>query len=228
MDMTNAGETDYSDYETQIAHLEFVGNIDDTQDRPRSGQKSVAHLIEPLDGVGGLSQNEVAELMYLETSAYIETEDEFNDQNTKASLEHRGAVGINLPERKAALPRDFGVPNETSVIDSETDMTADAFRSQTQTDNAYLQHYETYSGIGFDDETNGPGGAYTGDHFHAEKNFRATHNRGPVLDSNDDLVLLQSLNAGDIVGAVTAVTKLTMYFDVAETSDAGRRFSLPR
>jgi hypothetical protein len=184
--------------------------------------------IEPLAAAGGLSNNEVAELVYLEVQAILEPETEFADQNVAGNTEVRGVVGINLPKTRSAFPNDFPVQSDGTVIENNGFVDRpNPFRASTLTDDAYLQQFQVENVPPFDDETNGPGGGST-DHFYAEKQYRNLTNRGPVLDSNDDITVLATIVADDYTGPIEAPIRLHMLWDVAETSDAGRKFSVPR
>jgi hypothetical protein len=48
-----------------------------------------------------------------------------------------------------------------------------------------------------------------------------------VLDQTDDINIVADMLTRDSVVDMQATVNLTMYWDVAETSDAGRRFSVP-
>jgi hypothetical protein len=227
MSVTTDGDmTDYSDYRTQMAIVELPVEVETAGDQ----DGRVSFSIEPLSSVGGLSNNEVAELVYLETEVAVEIEDDEADQDVGTVIEHRGAVGVNLPASDSGgFVRNTSTPSpERTVIDEPQDASyALATSSSTVSDNKFLQQYMTYTGPPFDDETNGLGGGFSGQPRTYEKSFRATHNRGPVLDQNDDIVVNMGFSAGDILSDFELIVRLTMYWDVAETSDAGRQFSVP-
>jgi len=217
-------EVDYSDFAVQMVTLEpqMIPPL-----QQGANIKRVIN-IEPLKGRGGLSNNEVAELVYLETAAYIEPETELGDQDVASTTELRGVVGVNLPADRSGLPRGSTATLDEQADFYETQAVDDtAFQGGSITDNAYFQHFKTQGIIPFDDEAGGPGGGAV-DHFHAEKYWRELTGRGPVLDQNDDVSVNSVLVADDSAVNVQGSITLTMHWDVAETDDAGRRFSVPR
>jgi hypothetical protein len=223
MNMGGEGEgVDYSDFVSQMVVIET--GLDATGQGARI---RAAHNVEPLEGQGGLSANEVAELVYLETSAQVEWDDETNDQNVATQGEYRGAVGVNLPATDSAFPARTQVEGTGEIISTQNGDEPDIVRQYSLTDNAYLQQFMAYATAPFDDQTSGPGGSGSNEGFYAEKPYRSLTNRGPVLDQNDDITVLDSLIVGDSIIAQTGVLRLHMLWDVAETDDSGRRFSVP-
>lgn len=198
--------TDYSDFQYQHVTLtpENSGNF--------------LFEIEPLQGRAGLDNNEVAELVHLEVQASMEFETESNDQDVGASAELRGTVSINL-DRPNGLN---GIGNELIEQVNETQSGFEAV------DDRILQLFTARGTPAFDDETNGPGGASHDSGMLYENHYRDVTARGPVLDSTDDVTINGSLITGDTLdGVVRGNVRITMIWDVAEVSDAGRAFSVP-
>lgn len=221
VDPTGENMIDYSDFQTQMVRA-FV--FLDTDGQPQDGA-SVKHQIEPLDGIGGLANNEVAELLYLQVDAIVSFRDDVEDQDVATVADNSGVVGINLSEND--FIRSSTTSGDTTIIQEVGGGTVNAANSPNVTDNDRLEMFEAHAGAPFDDETNGTGGGYGLDAYHSEKYYRSTHGRGPVLDQTDDITILQEVTANDCIVPVEAEVRLTMFWDVAETSDAGRRFSVP-
>jgi hypothetical protein len=237
---STGGEIDYSDFQTQMVRA-FAFYTPPRQEQDGRGGIVVQHQIEPLQGIGGLANNEVAELVYLETNAVC---DVFTGENDSADgvplspvhLDLSGIVGINLSARDDFV-RSSSTDGKSEVVDEvqiegDTDVDVTAIRAPTVTDNDRLQMFEAYAGGGHSNGNDGSNFSYTP--FQDDKNYRATHNRGPVLDQTDEIsILAESSTNGatnsDVDNGIVFETevRLTMYWDVAETSDAGRRFSVP-
>jgi hypothetical protein len=225
------GSIDYSDFEYQVVSLENrISSVLDTT----NPSVDTVFSIEPLQFAGGLSQNEVAELVYLETYVGLETEDEGGAQTAATTAEARGAIGINFPNSQDAFvskvqqqtnPQDANsaVIRASTGVDIEDDVNA---LSSIRTDERFLQFYRAMQGPAFDDDT-GAGGSQTHDHFRAQKNYRQLTGRGPVFDANDDLSVSSSVNIGNTVNGGGANIRLHCVWDVAEVDDAGRAFSVP-
>lgn len=218
------GMADYSDFEMQMV----TANVDVDPDTAGTSPRIQALTeIDPLAGIGGLSSNEVAELVYLETSAYIESDDEVADQDVGTFAEYRGAIGVNLPAENEAFPASSNIEGDTTII--STDAALEPFEAQAVSiaDNAYLQQYEATHVPPFDDEANGLGGGSASESYYAEKNWRQLTGRGPVFDQQDSLSILQNLVVGDVVYPVGGNVRLHAVWDVAEVDDAGSRFAVP-
>lgn len=223
--------TDYSDFEYQFVDIDF--GLTPSADTTNIGAEAV-YTIEPLQFAGGLSQNEVAELVYLETYAGIELEDEAGNQQVATTAETRGAVGINLPNSQDAfiskVQTSTGDPVDASVevvgtnngVNAEDDIRP---LSSVRTDERFLQAYRAKFSPPFDDT--GPGGSGSHDHFHDKKHFRRLTGRGPVFDANDDLSVSTAFNVGSSVTGGGSTIRLQCVWDVAEVDDAGRAFSVP-
>lgn len=229
---SGSGEVDYGDfeYETYSAQIVVNENNDSTGDTSAGGFVLVE--FDPLKGSGGLDTNQVAELVYLETYAFLEFEDETGDQNVGTSAEFRGCVGINLPASSQAFidnndnnPQN---PVEGTVISTQ-DIAEDNVLAEgaSAVDDRRLQIFKAAGGPPFDDQGNGIGGnVYTTD-WHSEKSYRELTGRGPVLDSNDSMTMALRCVSEDTIIQTQGDLKVHAVFDVSETEDGGRRFSLP-
>jgi len=91
MDMSGEGPTDYADYDYQVLRVE-----DKATNNSGSVNEQFLTTIEPLEAIGGLSNNEVAELVYMEVQATIEPEDESESQGVATIAEYRGVIGANI------------------------------------------------------------------------------------------------------------------------------------
>lgn len=218
---------DYSDFRYQQINAQLqLEQASDTNPRAQARTD-----IDVLEGRGGLDQNEVAELVAIaDAAAYVEIEDETDDQDVATSVECRGVLGANLPASDNAFPAS---PQNTKVIGElfglrgRTEDQVDV-EVRTEVDDRKFMLYSTSGGLPFDDQTNGPGGSATHDQWGPyTKNFRDMVGRGPVLDSNDDVSIAQAMNVGDTIITVSHNLRATLIWDVAETDDAGRAFSVP-
>lgn len=223
MDMTAHGaDTDYSDFQYQTAQFALGGT---PQGPDNNVSVSGVTSIPPLAGVGGLDNNEVAELVAIEVIAYLEIEDEFNDQTTHTQVQGRGVVGANLSTTQDAFVQ-AGNKYEGDTFDVSGDLGGPNADALTMTDDRKFQIFVMSADAGADDGTSGGAGGST-DNFHATKNFRELVGRGPVLDSSDDVTCAIDVNTGDLVNLFTGLVHVHMIWDVAETDDAGRAFSVP-
>jgi len=219
---------DYGDFRTQVVTYE---NFVDAAD---PGARQGLHVAyEPLQNGGGLQQNEVAELVHMETQAGIEFEYEGNAQKPDgpSNSELRGAIGINLPERSEALPaRAGGTQGEGTIIESQNlDRTAISDNQNSVVNDQYLQNFQAFAGSAYEDQANGPGGGSAFDGYHGTRHFRNIFGRGPVFDSNDDLTIATRLVSDDTDegSPVQGVVRTHLIWDIAEVDDSGRRFSVP-
>lgn len=224
--------TDYSDFEYEqiTAALEVTGDDAETT----NPNAYAVHTFNPLDDIGGLDNNEVAELVYLEVNAYLEFEDEGADQNVATTGETRGVVGINLSTGSRAdfLNSNIGAEQtdgQAEIVDTFNNTTDGqiAVANSTKSEDRILQLFSANGGQPFDDQTNGPGGSGSHDGFRAEKNWRQLTGRGPVIDQSDDFCIGQTVNVSDTIIGTVGTVRCHLVYDVAETSDAGRRFSVP-
>lgn len=224
MDMNGSADTDYSDFEYQ--QIVTRNQLDPTGSNPDA---TVQYEIEPLSGIGGLDNNEVAELVALEVITGLEVDDEIADQDVGTYAEHRGVVGANLPATRSILPGTIRSNDvDGTVVTSSATASSSTRIAGSQSEDRIFQMFRGSLSLPFDDQTNGPGGAGSENSFHSVKSFRDISGRGPVLDASDDMTVLDRVIVGDTVLPVESNVRLNCVWDVAETSDAGRAFSLPK
>jgi len=206
-EMATSGDIDYSDFEYQ-----FV-----TATTNEGGDFNFS--FEPLLGRGGLDNNELAELVYIETQVSMEFEQGSSnpDQDIATSEEVRGLIGANLQGGGGVGGRGQRVPASTGTGGADV-----------LTDDRVFQIFEARGAPGFDDTTSGAGGnMFTTSNVYT-KNWRQLTGRGPVLDSSDDIVLDGTGIVGDSLGGIFRHTiRAHFVWDTAEVSDAGRAFSVP-
>lgn len=222
-------ETDYSSFEYQQASVSAAMTPTTTSTNP-----NVRYLTEldVLGDIGGLANNEVAELVYHEVQVTIEPEPEALpdvDQTVSTAVEHRGILGANIGSGD-------GLDQFANRVDGEATSTtggpkADVFAESASEDRVF-QLYSASAIPPFDQAADagtntiaGGGSLDSGQVY--EKHWRRLTNRGPVLDSTDDICVSGNLIASDLVDQVIGGVRLHLVWDVAETSDAGRAFSVP-
>lgn len=185
---------------------------------------------EPLQGSGGMAPNQYAELVYLEANIYVDRalqEDETN-QSQLSSTFATAAVGSNLDSRND-LPEysNVGADGEILLDKDEDDSQSEPFIAQTtQTNDAVFGTLQLTNSAAFIDKTNSLGGGGSSESGNLERNFRALTGRGPVLDQNDDLSVVISAVANNNINDLQIHVQLYAIWDIAETDDAGRRFSV--
>lgn len=213
--------TDYGDFRFQQVQFEHK---DRTADGANS-QSTIVFEVDPLESMGGLQTNEVAELVYMETQVSLEYEDETDDQDVGASVEYRGSVGANL-DAKADEVGSGNTAGDVTIIDASGG--SDTSTVRTQAKDEVFQSFRLQGNPPFDDETNGPGGSGDNQTVVYEKNWRQLTGRGPVLDANDDISQVSRLILADHIIPISALTRLHLVWDTAEVDEAGRAFSVPR
>jgi len=228
-DGMEAGPADYSDFEYQ--HV----NIDNTVEQPiNNGNVRVAFGtdFDVLGGLGGLDSNEVAELVYSELQVTLEPEDEGGEQDTATSVETRGIFGANLqPGAGMVIDPDvsgFVTEETTPAIDPRGVDADSAFSDLTQnTEDGIFQHFQNRAVFPFQGDAGGNGGGAVEAPAVYEKNWRQLTNRGPVLDSNDNLTVNNVVVAGNTQIGFESNVRLHLVWDTATVNDAGRAFSVP-
>jgi len=216
---TDHSGTDYSDFEYQqiSATLEAPAADGDQQE-----QAELTFGVSPLSDVGGLANNEVAELVAYRLSVSFDSDDEAiaGDQNVGGGYYLSGSFGANaadvdaIPEEFDSVELEVGPGNtETSLSSASRDEIFDMFQASAS--------------LAFDDQAGGLGGGMHVEGVDYDRNMRQLTGRGPVLDQTDDVTLAARAIASDSV--VTGKFKIHVHliWDVAETSDAGRAFSVP-
>jgi len=227
MSIQDSSPTDYSDYEYQQFEVQLVVEGDGSDDAA-----TVDGLIQldPLDPIGGLDNNEVAELVGYRMHVGIEVEDsaEDGDQNVGASIEFRGTFGANFNGAEDSISlneigersADTAFLNSTGATDTQVNATSTA-RDEV------FDSFRVTGAAPFDDQGNGLGGGGDSTLQTLEHYYRDTVGRGPVLDSNDDLGIVAFLIASDHIVPVAGIIQGHLIWDVAQTDDAGRAFSVP-
>lgn len=226
IDMSDDSSIDYSDFEYQQTSFAVNLDADDVSGSP--AEAIVQQDVDVLGGIGGLDNNEIAELAWLELVANIEHDQDIADQDVGSESSFAFALGANLPEGNKALPGrgpslDRTVVSTTNV--TEAGVTAQDSRTTSEDRIFALGRYTKIPA--FDDEANGVGGGGAASPLVLQRPFRNMVGRGPVLDSSDNITAQMVFAQKDEIIDANASLDVHMVFDLAETSDAGRRFSVP-
>lgn len=231
MDMSASGSTDYSDYEYQTVVAETAVDGEDVDGDGDAEMRVIdGYEFDPLGAVGGLDSNEVAELVYFELQPSLEPEPaDTETQQTNTDLEYRGLFGANLPT--GATIGGGTQPRLTNRLEAERveerEVGGRGPRGLETTDDRIFQPFLTRGVYPFQNSGEGTAAASINDGNIYSKAYRDLLGRGPVLDSNDTITVNTQMNAGDLIGALTATTRIHMIWDTAEVDDAGRAFSVP-
>jgi len=214
----STASTDYADFEYQ--QMTVAQRLNAADNQPAASGTVIANF-DVLGDVGGLANNEVAELVYFALELGFDGADSAiaGDQDVGGTIFVQGSLGSNITEQALPLSGNFSQPDQ-----------ADNGQTQqlSKSDDAIFEDYTMEASLPFDDETNGTGGGgYVDTGTVHERNYRSLTGRGPVLDQNDDLTIVQSYTNNDSVIEPNVVTTVHAVWDVAETSDAGQRFSVP-
>lgn len=220
-------ETDYGDFRYQ--HSNSTVTIRQSLEDFGNTRVQTVTPIDPLAGAGGLDVNEVAELVRLQIDVIIEYEDETANQDVATFSEIRGAVGINLPDSQSAFLDNANYPQEDGTVVSARGISEDNVnpRTNTNTNDRILQPFATTGSPPHDGDTSPGSGGYSNVKTYT-LNYRSLIGRGPVLDSNDELSAAIAVVTGDITIDHKVTVRAHMVWDVAETDDGGRAFSVPR
>jgi hypothetical protein len=226
IDEMGAQSMDYGEFRYQQVQAQTT--VDPTNETNPS--VDTLYTIEPLSRIGGLDPNEVAELVYLEVYADLEFETESESQGVASGAETRGVVGINLPASEGAFVEpqadEFNEGQITEIFRGLTE--GDVLtKLEDGTDDKKLQMFRAHGSLPYDNAGTGAGGSGYSNDFYAEKSYRDLTNRGPVLDSNDDVSIAINVNVANTNINVSGVVRVHMVWDVAEVDDAGRAFSVP-
>lgn len=225
--MSGSADVDYSDFEYQQIEAQFSITGDGSND---AATVDGLARYDVLEAVGGLDNNEVAELVGYRLQVGLEVEDsaEDGDQDVGSSIEFRGTFGANLDGTTDAISsNELGERNIETVFFNSTGGTNANISGTSVARDEIFDHYRVTGTFPFDDQTNGPGGGGSLPTLQLEENYRQTHGRGPVLDSNDDIGVLGFVIAADTVLTTAGFVRGTLIWDVAETDDSGRAFSVP-
>ena len=224
MDMdvhTGSNGTDYSDYEIQ--RVQAQSQVDDPTGKEASTR---AHFrAGPLEGRGGLANNEVAELVGFRLCVKTAYEADTDDQDNDSGVIIFGSFGINLQGTA-----EFLNPSEGGSIEefqSKNNGGTSHF-ANSEVDDRVLDYFQHTSHTGFVNGVQGAGGGGTVEPgYEREVHFREVTGRGPVLDSTDDITLTYDLEGENVSNRVLGRIDVELIWDVAEVSDAGRAFSVP-
>jgi len=215
---------DYSDFEYQ--HFEYEHQVANQGTETNPLSTGFARL-NPLDSIGGLDNNEIAELVYFELQPTIEFESEGGTQTVASSAEFRGAFGANLND-EPDIGDSGNVIDGTVVTEREDGSTQQLRFNKARTDDRLFQSFTANAQLPFSGADGGGGSSPSEDYIRV--NMRDLTMRGPVLDASDDIVVASSINVDDLNQgeAVTGTLRAKLVWDTAEVSDAGRAFSVPK
>ena len=165
------------------------------------GSADAVANVEILGDVGGLEPNEIAELVMIEVDFGAEYE------GTSGTMEHRGAIGANFDS-----DQDIVSESENTGTVFNTNGTTDV-KYGTAVGSEYFVQFRTH----FENAKNVD---------HRQYFLRQNYGRGPVLDSQDTISVLSRI-VNESTGVTGATYQMKLVWDIAETDDSGRRFSIP-
>jgi len=212
--------TDYSDFEYQ--QLQFTLGAE-AANGAGAVTSQAALGVSPLDDIGGLANNEVVELVAYRITVAVNPNDPAiaGDQNVGGGTYFQGAFGANADDTDV-LPDEF----DFLTTNVGPDNTAQTIQSASRDE--IFELFQGSFSLAFDDETNGLGGGQDSVLYSEERDLRGTTGRGPVLDQTDDVTVAAKIIQNDSVQNPELVVHVHCIWDVAETSDAGRAFSVPK
>lgn len=223
LDMAKATSgTDYGDFRYQQIVYEHA-NAAEAGGETNPNTTGITN-VEPLAGRGGLDTNEVAELVYFTLYAEVEAEYNSGEQALESGTQFRGAFGANIPADVEAMPNPDRAGDEpvTVIENKRGEASLDAF---SDTNDNIFALFSLQGGPAF--SANGPGGGQDNGHSFQEKHYRQITGRGPVLDANDNLSVISRLAMENSVIGEQGNVRIECIWDVAETDEAGRAFSVP-
>jgi hypothetical protein len=179
----------------------------------------------PLAQIGGLSNNEVAELVYAQIFAATEHEGNEGSQTGAADSEVRGVYGANFQ----SVDRLFAASNESLQITDEevNDGQLDSVGSDQINDHRIFGIFNAYGALPHFDSATGHASNGANPTTTYERNFRELYGRGPVVDSADSMAIGCQVICAQSDIPVQGTIRAHFVWDVAEVSDAGREFSVP-
>lgn len=227
LDMTGDQGVDYSDFEYQLVSVEHKHEEGDLSGG--NALSAIQTYFDPMEGRGGLANNEVAELVAMFVDVSITHDQNSDDQDVGSETQFIGVLGANLPAKRDVLPGAPGTTDEsfeeifttTSVSGPSND------GGESRVENAIFAPFRVHKTPAFDDQSNGAGGAGGHTTQKIERAFRQLTGRGPVLDSNDEITVVTQLGQDDETIGAQGNVDIHMVWDIAEVSDAGREFSVP-
>lgn len=225
---SDGSDVDYSDFEFQ--HFEVAQRSD-----PGGGQSIddyASASFDPLASIGGLGNNEVAELVAFELEVALIADDTGPGNQDVATVgKMAGVMGANLSTDSEGdlLRPDTNGNMDVNGLDSlgDTDGSDTSLNGEERVEGRRFQLFSAQCGVPFDDVNNSLGGNYQSESGHYDRNYRTLTGRGPVLDYSDEMVIVNRTQVGDTVIGVDAEIRGSLVWDVAEVSDAGRAFSVP-
>lgn len=223
-----ADDVDFTSFEYQ--HVQFRHSQDGTSaGGSPSGNSVVQSEVEPLEDIGGLDQNEVAELIAVVNPYTKVTADDFpeDSNNGPGNIDYRGSFGLNLDAQSDQVQdsgdRNFGTELQTG--DGGAVKTNDV---GYLTDEAVLLPFEHVAPVQFAEAASGTGGGgATGVTVHNPLMFRDMVGRGPILDSADDVAVVSTINKNQTEFVAEGAFGATLIWDIATVDEAGRQFGIP-
>lgn len=201
------GGPDYSDYRFETFHLEPKVEGDSQVDFNFSW--------DPLQETGGLKNNEVAEITYLEIQAASEPESVGTAGDT---IETRGVLGANLNFSDLHVAGANNANLETQVNSGTQDTGG---TNEIKSENSI---FATFQAQGSGNTTEAGGGSAV---TQVERDYRSLTGRGPVVDQTDKIHTVCRVITDDSSAFANGQIRGHLIYDVAELSDAGRQFSVP-
>lgn len=221
-------EVDYTSYEYQ--HVQFRHSQEGASSGGSdSGNSVVQSSVEPLEDIGGLDQNEVAEVVAVVNPYTKVSADDFPEESNgqPGNIDYRGSFGLNLDSQSDQVQdsgdRNFGTEIQTG--DGGAVKTNDA---GYLTDEAVLMPFEHIISSPFAAAAAGVGGG--GNEHTIVYNplyFRSNIGRGPILDSADELATVTTINKNQTEFVAEAAFGCTVVWDIATVDEAGRQFGIP-
>jgi len=186
--------TQYADFRHQTVNVS-------TQEETGNSNVTSLNRIEPLEEVGGLEPNQVAELVMIEVDFGVEYE------GSTGHVEFRGEIGSGHSSEDDTTAESNG--NGTILSTNGTAQTGTRGRVGSEYFITFRNHFENAKST-------------DSRRYH----FRHNYGRGPVLDDQDTIDVISRIINGT-GGVVSGMIRMKLVWDIAETDDAGRRFSVP-
>lgn len=215
----SADSTDYSSFEYQqlTARLGF----------PQASGSQETELTETvqfdvLGTIGGLANNEVAELVGYRLTVSVDGSDSSADGDQNVGGTHHFEVALAANGDNEAVPTNYPGADDVQLVSPGASVS-----SATVSRDEVFELAQGGFSLPFDDIANGLGGGGFTTLYSESRNMRQLTGRGPVLDQSDDLTVTIHNNSSDNVISPETVVHVHLIWDVAETDDAGRAFSVP-
>jgi hypothetical protein len=224
----SADDIDFTSFEYQ--HVQFRHSQEgENGGGSNSGNSVVASATEPLEDIGGLDQNEVAELVAIVNPySKISPDDQGEDDNQEpGTADFRGSFGLNLDSQSDQ------VQDSNQTNDGTTLQTGDGGAVKTNdvnylSDEAVLMPFEHVLEVQYASATNGVGaGGAVNTQIYNPIHYRQMVGRGPILDSADDVSCVTTINKNRTEFVVEGAFGATLVWDIATVDEAGRQFGIP-